>query len=396
MGKELLILLMAAIFLFSFAAWQFFPLSISNENGTSISLAGRQVYSIMSGHNSPDIYRAEIDPVDVKVGDAQAMTVWVREEDDPIISVVANVETDTGIEVYELSLASGDALDGEWGASWVVHDTHSETYRTEFVATNDIGETKSVTLTWTDPCTPPAGGDWTLDGSCSISGVNGVDNGNFIINNAAYTLTLQVGATFAWNDGKSITLTAGSIAISDTAQLKQTNLWMVDGDSDGYPSTATQYAQAAAPSQGRRRYLMSSVSSTDCYDSNANAKPGQTQYFSAHRGDGSYDYNCDGSQGKNVNTCNTCTVCTLSDLGGCASCPSGYNQINYDCTTTRNCGQTATNYLCRGTTPSGLCPAGSGSVEYTEDGGTESFCIVGLALGNAQFISKGSQSCTCR
>ncbi len=34
----------------------------------------------------------------------------------------------------------------------------------------------------------------------------------------------------------------------------------------------------------------------DCYDSNANANPGQTAYFSSHRGDGSYDFNCSGSE----------------------------------------------------------------------------------------------------
>lgn len=40
------------------------------------------------------------------------------------------------------------------------------------------------------------------------------------------------------------------------------------------------------------------VTGTDCYDNNANAHPGQTSYFSTDRGDGSYDYNCDGSQTK--------------------------------------------------------------------------------------------------
>jgi hypothetical protein len=35
-------------------------------------------------------------------------------------------------------------------------------------------------------------------------------------------------------------------------------------------------------------------SSSDCYDSNANAKSGQTSYFTTHRGDGSFDYNCNG------------------------------------------------------------------------------------------------------
>jgi hypothetical protein len=36
----------------------------------------------------------------------------------------------------------------------------------------------------------------------------------------------------------------------------------------------------------------------DCYDRNADARPGQTSYFQSHRGDGSYDYNCDGIEEK--------------------------------------------------------------------------------------------------
>lgn len=37
----------------------------------------------------------------------------------------------------------------------------------------------------------------------------------------------------------------------------------------------------------------------DCYDDNADAKPGATTWSTVDRGDGSYDYNCDGDQEKN-------------------------------------------------------------------------------------------------
>lgn len=37
------------------------------------------------------------------------------------------------------------------------------------------------------------------------------------------------------------------------------------------------------------------ANNSDCYDESANARPGQTTYFSTRRGDASYDYNCDGS-----------------------------------------------------------------------------------------------------
>lgn len=42
-------------------------------------------------------------------------------------------------------------------------------------------------------------------------------------------------------------------------------------------------------------YRSSASAAGDCYDMNPNAKPGQTQYFPQDRGDGSYDYDCDGS-----------------------------------------------------------------------------------------------------
>jgi len=32
----------------------------------------------------------------------------------------------------------------------------------------------------------------------------------------------------------------------------------------------------------------------DCYDGNTNAKPGQTAWFTVERGDGNFDYNCNG------------------------------------------------------------------------------------------------------
>lgn len=59
----------------------------------------------------------------------------------------------------------------------------------------------------------------------------------------------------------------------------------VDNDNDSYGAGASL---SSCPS-GKSCV----TNNQDCYDSNPNAKPGQTQYFSTQRGDGSYDYNCD-------------------------------------------------------------------------------------------------------
>jgi len=78
----------------------------------------------------------------------------------------------------------------------------------------------------------PAGGDYTVNADCSFPGtVNGIE-GHVIIASGR-SLTIQAGQTFVWNPGKSITIT-GSIVINSSGQLRQTYLWMEDGDGDGY------------------------------------------------------------------------------------------------------------------------------------------------------------------
>ena len=228
---------------------------------------GPQRYFFMSNPNSPQLSEATIDPLDVHVGDTQTMTVIARDTTDTIISVTAAIETDNGIRNQELVFIEAmSASRTKWEGNWVVEDTHSATYRTTFTAENDIGETSSITLTWTDPCAPGAGGDWTLDDNCSITGVHGVDAGDITVE--TYTLTINDGATFAWNPSKSIIITSGSIAINVGGQLKQTYLWMVDADTDGYPSSTTMVAQDTAPANGRRRNLLSTYSSADVNDGN--------------------------------------------------------------------------------------------------------------------------------
>ncbi len=252
--------------------------SVQGEGAPAFEVPqGRQVYDITSGGASPKFKQAIVDPVDVQVGDTQKMSVWVIETaaGQYITEVTANVETDTGPRLYNLSLTTGSNIDGWWEGSWVVQDTHSRKYLTTFIAKNNVGETAQVTVTWSDPCAPPAGGNYTLDGNCSITGVNGVDNGNFFVA-SGYTLTLQPSSTFVWNPGFGIRMQGGKIAKGSGASLKKTYLWMTDADADNYPSSTTQVAQDSAPANGRRRNLMTTTSSTDCLDSSANVYANQT------------------------------------------------------------------------------------------------------------------------
>ncbi len=66
--------------------------------------------------------------------------------------------------------------------------------------------------------------------------------------------------------------------------------WYDDDDGDGYGDPSTGVSSCSAPSSAH-------VSNgDDCYDSNADAFPGQTSFFDADRGDGHYDYDCDGTE----------------------------------------------------------------------------------------------------
>ena len=209
------------------------------------------------------------------------MTVSVREATstndptgtDAITKVTAAVTTDTGVQTYTLSLTSGTNLDGQWYGNWVVNSTHSKKYSTTFTAINSIGETSSVTIDWEDPCTPGTGGSWTVDGNCSFSGINGVDNGNIYLN-SAYTVTVNANSTFAWNPGKSFTITAGAFVYAQTASISQNYLWMQDQDADGYPTTTTQYASYTSPGAGYvRRYTEVTDTNIDCAPTNPGPCP---------------------------------------------------------------------------------------------------------------------------
>jgi hypothetical protein len=64
-----------------------------------------------------------------------------------------------------------------------------------------------------------------------------------------------------------------------------------DGDTYGVSGATSCWCDAG-------EYPYTGLNTKDCYDDNANAWPGQTSYFGTNRGDGKFDYNCDGSDEK--------------------------------------------------------------------------------------------------
>lgn len=93
-------------------------------------------------------------------------------------------------------------------------------------------------------------------------------------------------------------------------------IWWHDVDGDGYSDgTYILSASATGPITGYHR----GSSGLDCYDNNASAYPGSTYYGSTNRGDGSFDYNCDGSQTKNIASYPSGCNGTPCDTAACVS-----------------------------------------------------------------------------
>lgn len=279
-----------------------------------------------------------------------------------------------------------------------------------------------------------------VDGTNAARYVIGVDNnGPGGTNDAVFELQSGI---FTLNSNEtlvtgSMNLTGGTLAIATGSIIKlNTPVWAVDADADGYTLDNKLY-YGAAPTNGRRKYLLTTLSATDCaensynltnscctvatryldadgdtygnpsvsisscpvggyvdnntdcYDGNANAKPGQTTCYSTNRGDGSYDYNCVGGGVKtgcttlNYSQSSYGTGSTVSCVGpaGARVCGSYQNHWVYDPITT-TCGSAGA--TCAGTL--GL------DTDCTDNGVT---CSKGSAAytGCTSLANVGNQTC---
>ena len=133
----------------------------------------------------------------------------------------------------------------------------------------------------------------------------------------------------------------------DDSSPTKWRLGYTDGDNDGYGTGLTEICVGNEPGY--------SGNNDDCYDSNANAKPGQTNYYTVNRGDGSFDYNCDNIKGKNPAYACTTTLITVNECKW-PTRPTGH--VGYDPDTgVPNCGESEIYWICRnyGSAPAGIC-----------------------------------------
>ncbi len=122
--------------------------------------------------------------------------------------------------------------------------------------------------------------------------------------NIAVTTTTTTTTTLA----PTTTTTTTTTSSTTTTTTCVTVTGYQDSDGDGYGVGAAQTFCDSLPAG----YVSNNQ---DCYDSNANAKPGQTSYFTTNRGDGSFDYNCNGLEDKDP------TINCLTN--GPSSCATG-------------------------------------------------------------------------
>ncbi len=160
----------------------------------------------------------------------------------------------------------------------------------------------------------PVSGNYTVSAACTFPNTpyDGIDAGAGSANTAVLTigtggsLTILAGQTLLVGSVQSNS--GGSITIIDTGSFRAPGpIYITDADGDLYAASGSQTTTGSV-----RRNSMTDVYTVDCYDGNANAKPGQTSYFTVNRGDGSYDYDCDsGTETKQYPTADyTCTGCT--------------------------------------------------------------------------------------
>lgn len=365
---------------------------------------GSQTYQIMQPNSvMPKIVQATIDPVNVHVGDTQTLTIVVSDPN-PLVSVVANIQTDNGTTTVPLALVGPAALNdvapqryfinaqnelafvgngphdsaggnsvafaaegGEkYSATWTVKDTHTARYHTVFTAADAKGNTNTVTLDWTDALCSWNGQNnfasstWDASstygsGGCSFqtNETDGVEGGNVTID---APITLVSGSALVVNPGYSITLSgSGELLIASSSQIEFSNM---------YCSSSTWSTTFSNPADGTDAVLRSQLSN--------NVFPGQTAFFTTttltNYGTSTWNYNCAATVTEQATSYNSsCNITTPGDPSTCTEVVCGLGS-----TSTPACG---TGYIadnnCLPKGPEFTCTDDAGTVQ--ESCGATSF-----------------------
>lgn len=121
---------------------------------------GKQTYNIMTDKpRDLQIVKVDVDPIDVKEGESQKITVKVRDKNNDATikegGVLASIFTDskyTAASAFTLRRSESSKDDSSsittWEGSWIRDDDYCNTYMETITATNDKGEQDKVDLSF--------------------------------------------------------------------------------------------------------------------------------------------------------------------------------------------------------------------------------------------------------
>jgi hypothetical protein len=226
-----------------------------------------------------------------------------------------------------------------------------------------------------DDCSDPDGDPVTLDSAQVTSGPGSARSeystvvGNNILEFDADSNDLSTATVeYTVSDDRGGTFT-GTVTLEPEC--------FPDDDGDGYGDSSASGTARSSCNSGEV------ANDDDCYDSNDKVKPGQTKFFSTDRGDGSFDYNCDGTEEKftheNRGTQCLCKQGGWADIRMCSSKIGGEeaycDNVDYCDSTWTSCIDMASetgsdipvacgNTVQNSDTPYELCPPGSDCDDY--------------------------------
>lgn len=261
---------------------------------------GKFEFTASSGQY-PKFLSGTVDPLKVKVGDTQTFVITIASPT-PLKSVKAITETDTKTQELELTLLESKTLSGNYfrtqpylidekgelvinetnasyaekaieqivskaeaqalveytyTGSWVVNDTHTKTYHTQFTAETEKGEKNQMTLAWSDPiCEFDEDGKLTNEdefpevgiGCLFTAGIEGFDGGDITIPSGKTLAVSGVTSepvsegTFIWNGGTegAKIIVNGTIVLSNGGSIRQGKLYFKDSDNDTFAGDGWQ------------------------------------------------------------------------------------------------------------------------------------------------------------
>jgi len=136
------------------------PLAEKPKECLELRGTGKQTYNVKTDKPTGfEIVQVDVDPIDVKEGEMQTITVKVKDDGNSTITeksgVTAIIQTDNkniAAAAFVMRLAEdsedGSSLLTTWEGSWIKDDTTCYAYMETIIATNDKGDETFIDLSF--------------------------------------------------------------------------------------------------------------------------------------------------------------------------------------------------------------------------------------------------------